>query len=179
MGRGTMAGAPSGGAAAAFAPPAQVKVNDYDVQGSDFNSLLGALNARGAFHGRADWKLSYRFRSQAGPGGCAVSSIETDLDLQMTLPRWTPPAGVSGDLASRWDRYVAALRLHEEGHLDHGRGAEKAFRAAASAATAADCGSLDRALRERFSQLIADYQGRDREYDRRTEHGKLQGAFFR
>jgi predicted secreted Zn-dependent protease len=108
-----------------------------------------------------------------------VSSIDTDLDLKLTLPSWTPPAGASGDLVSRWERYLAALRLHEDGHLDHGRGAEKAFRAVAAATSAADCGSLDRALRERFSQVIADYQGRDREYDRRTEHGKSQGAFFR
>jgi hypothetical protein len=67
MGRGTMSGAPAGGAvAAAQAPPAQVQVNYYDVQGNDFNSLLAALNARGTFHGRADWKLSYRFRSRMG-----------------------------------------------------------------------------------------------------------------
>jgi len=157
----------------------EVRVNYYDVQGNDFNSLLGALNVRGTFHGRADWKLSYRFRSRMGPGGCGVTSFNTDLDLQMTLPRWTPPAGVPADLVTRWERYMAALRLHEEGHLDHGRGAEKEFRAVASATTASDCGSLDRALRDRFSKLIADYQARDRDYDRRTEHGKSQGAFFR
>lgn len=180
IGRGTLSGTTTGGTlAAAYAPPAQVKLNYYDVQGNDFESLLGALNARGTFHGRADWKLSYRFQSRMGPGGCIVSSIRTDLDLQMTLPRWAPPAGVSGDLVSRWERYMAALRLHEEGHLEHGRDAEKEFKALASAMTGADCGSLDRALRDRFLKLIAEFQARDVEYDRRTEHGKSQGAFFR
>ncbi|MGQ0510078.1 MAG: DUF922 domain-containing protein [Betaproteobacteria bacterium] len=158
---------------------AQVHVNYYEVQGSDFNSLLGALNARGAFHGRADWKLSYRYQTRMAAGGCGVSSLTTDLDLQMILPRWSPPAGVKGDLVSRWERYMAALRLHEEGHLDHGRGAEKEFIALATAMTASDCASLDRALRDRFSKLIADYQARDRDYDKRTEHGRTQGAWFR
>lgn len=180
MSRGTLSGAQTGhSAAAAYSPPAQVRLNYYDVEGNDFSSLLGALNARGTFHGRADWRLSYRFQSRMGPGGCGVSSIGTDLDLQMTLPRWAPPAGVAGDLVSRWERYVAALRLHEEGHLDHGRGAEKEFKVLASAMTAPDCGSLDRALRDRFSKLIADYQARDRDYDKRTEHGRTQGAWFR
>lgn len=162
-----------------LAASAQVSMNYYDVQGGDFSTLLGALNARGEFHGRADWKLSYRYNWRQVPGRCSVESVATTLTLAMTLPRWTPPAGASGDLVARWERYLDALRRHEEGHLDHGRGAERDFQAAASGLAAANCADLDRMLRERFTRLIADYQGRDKDYDRRTEHGKAQGAWFR
>jgi predicted secreted Zn-dependent protease len=99
----------------------QAQVTYYDVQGADLRGLLASLNARGPHHGRADWKVSYRFTTRPGGGGCAVESLSTELDLQMTLPRWSPPAGASRDLVARWERYLAALRVHEEGHLDHGR----------------------------------------------------------
>ena len=34
----------------------------------------------------------------------------------MILPRWDPPAGVSPSLVTLWDRYLTALRFHEDGH---------------------------------------------------------------
>ena len=158
---------------------AQVQMSYYDVQGADYNALLGALNSHGPCHGRADWKISYKYQSRKEAGGCKVSSLTIDLELLMTLPRWTPPAGASADLVSRWERYIAALRVHEDGHLDHGRNAAREFQTVSGSAAAADCGALDGALRQRFARLIADYQARDRAYDARTEHGKTQGAWFR
>lgn len=165
-------------AAPVLAQPAAVRFVYYDVQGADFNALLGALNARGRHHGRADWKLGYRYQSRAGAGSCAVSAFSTELELVMTLPRWTPPANAQPGLAARWDRYLAALRGHEEGHLEHGRDAERELKALAAGLSAPDCNALDAALRQRFSKLIADYQARDRDYDARTGHGKTQGAWF-
>jgi predicted secreted Zn-dependent protease len=105
--------------------------------------------------------------------------MNTELDLVMTLPRWSPPPGTPADLVSRWERYVAALRVHEEGHLEHGRGAERELRSWSAAFVAPDCAALDQALSQRFAGILADYQARDREYDARTEHGRSQGAWLR
>lgn len=158
---------------------AQVQVDYYDVQGRDFNSLLAALNARGEFHGRADWKLAYTYRSRAGAGKCGVESVRTTLELRLTLPRWTPPPGTAPDLPGRWERYLAALRTHEEGHLDNGRSFETALNAAFAGMSAPDCAALDAALREHYGRLLEQYRARDVDYDRRTGHGRAQGAWFR
>jgi predicted secreted Zn-dependent protease len=169
---------PVGGGAGAPSAPAATKVNYYDVHGADIAGVVAALNARGTYHGRADWKLSYKYSWRAAGGGCAVEALNTELELVMMLPRWTPPAGVSADLVSRWERYMAALRVHEEGHLDHGRAAERELKASASRMQAADCAALDAAVRQRFEGILADYRARDKDYDARTEHGKSQGAWL-
>lgn len=167
-----------GAAQWAWAQPAATKFSYYDVRGGDVKSLLAALNARGPHHGRTDWKLSYKFSWRQGAGVCRAESVSTGLELVMTLPRWSASAGATADLASRWERYVTALRLHEEGHLEHGRGAERDFKAAAASLSAPDCAALDLAMRERFASILSDYQARDKAYDARTEHGKLQGAWL-
>lgn len=155
-----------------------VRVQSYDVEAPDIPGLLRTLNARSTYHGEAKWNLSYRFRTQPIGKRCAVTSVATKLDLAMTLPRWRPPAGVSTDALARWERYIAALRVHEEGHLEHGRGAEREFRAAAQGVSALDCNAAGRLVREHFDRILADYQARDVEYDQRTGHGKTQGAWL-
>jgi predicted secreted Zn-dependent protease len=165
--------------AAALEKATAVRLQYFDVEGTDHASLLAALKARGHFHGRADWKLSYRLQPRAVADACAAGDISTTLDLAVTLPRWRPPAGVSADLVTRWERYVAALREHEDGHLQHGREFEREFRKAAATLSARDCAALDRAVRAVFNEMLARYQDRDKLYDERTGHGRTQGAVFR
>ena len=45
--------------------------------------------------------------------------------------------------------------------------------------TAPDCPALDAAVRARHGHMQQEYQQRDLDYDRRTGHGKTQGAEFR
>jgi predicted secreted Zn-dependent protease len=135
--------------------------------------------APGGHVGHTDWNLSYTFRSRGAPGGgCAVASVTTKLDLKVRMPRWTPRAGSSPDLESRWGRYVSALRTHELGHVQNARDIEGAFRHTASGLSASDCGALDASLRSSFSALIKQANQRDVDYDAQTRHGATQGAYY-
>lgn len=158
---------------------AGVTINTYDVRGADFNTVLAGLNAHGEYHARADWNITYRYRNRQAGNACAVESVDTDLKLTLTMPRWIKSPEASADLVSRWDRYLTALRTHENGHLEHGRAANREFRAGAMGLSAPDCGTLDRVVKEHFDRLIATYSERDKEYDRSTGHGRTQGAVFR
>jgi len=42
----------------------------------------------------------------------------------------------------------------------------------------ADCGGFDEQARAVANAVVAEYVERDREYDRRTGHGLMQGARF-
>lgn len=163
------------------APIADAQVEYYDVEGRDAGALLASLNARsgGGFHGTGTWYLSYQFRTRAAPGGCAVDELTTKLDLKLRLPRWSPPSNAAPGLAASWERYINALRAHEDGHLQTGRDFETAFRRAASGISAPDCGAVDAALRARFDAMLEQARQRDRDYDARTSHGATQGAVFR
>jgi predicted secreted Zn-dependent protease len=163
----------------AVAPCTPARIEYFDVQGDSHEALLSALNARGRFHGRADWKLLYRYQIRPVGSDCAVGDLTTTLELVMTLPRWTPPAGAPGELVARWQRYVAALRIHEEGHLQHGRDFEREFRAAAATLADRNCDLLRERVSVLFNDLLARYQSRDKLYDEDTGHGRTQGAIFR
>ena len=136
------------------------------------------VSAPGGHQGHTDWHLSYTFRSRSAPGGCAVSSVTTRLELKVRMPRWTPAAGAAPDLQSRWGRYVSALRTHELGHVQNARDFESAFKRTAAATSAADCGALDASLRSAFAALLDQANRRDVDYDTQTRHGATQGAFY-
>jgi predicted secreted Zn-dependent protease len=147
-------------------------------------SLAGAqmeyydVAAPGGHMGRADWRLSYQLTTRTVPGGCAVASVNTKLELKVRLPRWTPAQGAPAELQQKWARYIAALEVHEAGHLQTGRDFEANFRRTASGMTAADCGSLGTALRSQFDSMLKQANTRDLDYDAQTRHGATQGAYF-
>jgi predicted secreted Zn-dependent protease len=147
---------------------AGAQIEYYDVQ------------APGGHQGHTSWNMSYTYRSRSAPGGgCGVESVTTKLDLKVKLPRWSQTAGTSSELAGRWDRYLDALRVHENGHLQTGRDLENNFKRAASGIVTAECGALDAALRTSFDSLLRQANQRDKDYDAQTGHGATQGAVFR
>jgi len=160
---------------------ADAQIEYYQVQGSDYGSLLASMNANGpnGFHGFTTWYLNYEYRTRSGAAGCAVDSVTTRLDLKVKLPRWAPPGNAASGLGERYDRYLTALRIHEDGHLQTGRDFESNFKRSALALSAPDCGALDSALRAQFDQLLKQANARDKNYDTNTGHGATQGAVFR
>ena len=168
------------GAASAGGLTASANVTFYDVAGASYDAVLAGLRAgaAGPHFARADWRLSYDLRWRQGPGSCAVTDVRTTLQLGVRLPRWTPPPGAPGELVARWERFMAALKVHEEGHLENGRGAERETKAALAALSAPDCGILEARAKERFQRIIDAYNAKDAEYDRATGHGRTQGAVF-
>ena len=169
----------AGGAAPAYAPPAEVRIDYYEVRGVDFNAVLGSMMSGRQYAGRTDWLLSYQSQPRMAAGACKAESVTTKLTLSMTLPHWSPPPGAAGDLAGRWERFMSALRLHEDGHVQNARNIESAVKRALLALSSTDCGALDSAMRARFDQLLEQGRAADRDYDRQTDHGKTQGAVFR
>lgn len=151
----------------------------YEVQGADFETLLAALNAHGGSHGQADWKLTYQYQPRLAGRVCSVGSLTTRLELAMTLPKWSPPRNAPANLVARWTRYVNALRIHEEEHLQIGRDFETAFKRSLAVASTRTCDELDRNIKSYFDLLLEKHRARDRDYDRDTAHGRTQGAEFR
>lgn len=169
------------GAAAGAAPMAvselggKAEIRYYDVQGGDHGSLLAALNARGGPHGQAEWKVSYQYEPRRVGRYCSVGSLTITQSMVMNLPRWSAPPGAPARLVAQWQRYVAALRTHEEGHLAIGR--ELAHELKRSlAVTRAPCEQLEKSVKSQFDLLHERFRARDRSYDFETAHGRTQGA---
>jgi predicted secreted Zn-dependent protease len=144
----------------------EAKIEYYDVAGP------------GPHLAHANWYLSYQNTVSSTGGACKVNKIATKLDLKVRMPRWNAPASADPKLVAGWNRYVGALEVHENGHLQHGRDMEANFKRAAMAISAANCGDVERQLRQRFDAMIKDASALDVQYDAQTRHGATQGAHY-
>jgi predicted secreted Zn-dependent protease len=146
--------------------PADVTLEYYDLEASDHASLVKALNARGAGLSRSSWKLAYQYKPGRELGRCVVGAVTTKLDLSITLPRWSPPAGTPPELIERWQRYLISLMSYQNGRLESARELERALKPALAAVPpAADCAALDVAVHERYDALRKEVKARDAEPD--------------
>jgi predicted secreted Zn-dependent protease len=167
------------GATSAYTSPVDLKLDYYEVQGADFKSVLSSMMSGREFAGNTHWSLSYEYRPRMAAGICKADSVTTRLELSMTLPHWSPPPGVRAELIGRWERFISALRAHEDGHVQGAINLENTAKNLLLALSSESCRALDAAMRERFDQLLEQGRARDRDYDAQTKHGDTQGAVFR
>jgi predicted secreted Zn-dependent protease len=119
------------------------------------------------------WRTNYRFSS----GKCRIKSAAIRLDLKYTLPRWWASSSASPELASEWNRFLAALRGHENGHgalaITGGRTMLKKLRGLAPSNS---CSALTAAAKRTFVRENERIKTIETAYDTRTDHGATQGA---
>jgi len=130
------------------------------------------------YHGHTDWNVSWNYRVQEIPGGCAVTNIQTRIEIKYTLPtldeRITNP-----DIISRFDRFNAALTKHEHNHGANGlKAVSEIDEALHTLAPQRNCRQLDRQANQIGHGIIRKYIDIDNEYDRSTQNGRTEGAYI-
>src|SRR4051812_11456127 len=61
-------------------------------------------------------RYSYKYEEQAG--SCRLKGAAIAADITVMLPELPNMQGISSDTMSRWQAFMAALRTHEQGHVD-------------------------------------------------------------
>lgn len=125
------------------------------------------------------------------PGWVAQAQIVSAVlryQVVYTFPDWTNVRSLNARIQAEWTRYTNALWTHERGHTQdvtpllpqyrqqfeelriggEGRSGQEAE------ATARQ--NLHQQVQEIYNQLTAAVSNRIRDYDRRTNHGRTQGA---
>ena len=122
------------------------------------------------------WNVQWRFDWKANDHGeCVVTDSSTRLDVVITLPELQ---GGSERQKEAFNRYREALRRHELNH----------YRMAAEAAHKIDddlknlpkmksCQALESYANKISQSTLERYNEKNREYDRDTKHGQLEGAW--
>jgi predicted secreted Zn-dependent protease len=170
--------------APAFADRDDFAIDYFTVTGSTARELSAEIDAKSPIgedgthsDGYTHWHIDWTYNLTSGPAGCAADRIAVNLAIRMTLPRWYPPRSADEALVGRWNRYVAALRLHEDGHRFRAEAAARDVRRALLAESRArDCRTLENRLNSRANDLLADLRKRQEAYDRETAHGQTQGV---
>lgn len=162
-----------------------VRIVYYDISGHTIRDLVEQMQAKGPFDkssgGRSaaytEWRVPWNFRYESTPRSCKLTELNASAEGTMTLPHWVDGGTAPASRMKEWRHFVAALRVHENGHYAHGVQAAEEVRAlAGSIQPAADCDDLTRQVTNRAEAILEKYRAVDAKYDRDTKHGQAQGA---
>ncbi len=125
------------------------------------------------------WKMKRHYDRNNTAGACSVEAFTITVEVVFRLPRWEHTDAAPTALVDKWDRYMKNLVTHENGHRDLAvAAAADISRDVAELAPIWTCAELDRRIddlsRIRMNKLVEE----QKEYDIKTEHGRMQGAVF-
>jgi predicted secreted Zn-dependent protease len=174
-----------------LAQPAQAEVQEhlqeqrYDLQVASGESISRALSQASPirqngqiYHAYTGWKVQWNFwwREQRD-GRCRIERTRTRLHTIITLPRL---GGGDAQQRQRFERYLDALREHEQGHHRIGQAAAAEIDAALLATPEyPSCTELQQQANQRANAILQRHAEQERQYDRQTGHGRTQGAWLR
>jgi predicted secreted Zn-dependent protease len=161
-------------------PDAQILWNRYPVKGKDYESLQRALlvSAPKGFHGLAGWNITYHYTTTADGKVCKFETVSLNVKGEILMPHWTDETAAPQELRQRWHTYHAALRQHEEGHVQIGKDLATLVREKFLSIGNFPCSKAQTIAQTEFDEIYKDVRERDKEYDERTLHGATQGARF-
>ena len=166
----------------ASGPTVVERLERYDVSGGSVAELRASIRQNGPTGEdgkRADaitsWTQSLRYRAIKTEAGCAVAALETRVEIVVTLPRWSTRQ-VGTYLSELWDRYIAALDRHEQGHVDLAHRAATTIHQRLLRLTAPTCPKLDELINSTRRALLDEMEQEQAEFDRATKHGAADGV---
>lgn len=162
------------------------KIVYYDIAGNTANALRHQMNEKRPldesgkrFDAYTRWYVGWRYRYQPTARECEFTRVTVSVQATITLPRWVDESQAPQALEQDWNRYVAALRRHEQGHYVHGMDAARQVEALGRSFHAAgDCPALTAEFDHQARAITQRYAAMDKTYDRDTDHGRTQGAVF-
>lgn len=161
------------------------KIVYYDVAGDSARTLRQDLDRKGPLeHGkrldaRTLWQVAWKYDYAPAGNGCKFTQFSASLNGTIELPRWDHTGFVPGPLRRDWKRYLAALKVHEDGHYAHGVAAQKEIQALGqSFEIAGSCTTIAKTFNDEATAIMDKYAALDLKYDHDTGHGKSQGAIF-
>lgn len=162
---------------------APVQRRYYDVHATDAAGLMAGITVRSPLGVTALTELAptqIHWQARRVGEGYVVDSVRFDAVIVQTLPRWVNRDRGRACLQRQWDQAMAALQRHEDVHrreyLEYaGRLRREALRLPPQPSPAA----LEQALTSLNRRLEAETVAWQRDYDRRTQHGRREGVVIR
>lgn len=162
------------------------EVRYYIVYGGSVQELRDELNTKGPIgqsgkvsEGNTRSTIEWRFDFDKTGGTCTVKEAFVDMTTVMILPRWQRPPDVDQELVSHWNRYITALRLHEDGHRYLAEAAVREIRRVlAMKSSGPDCTALRKQMNSKGHALLREVERKQAEYDRETGKGRKQGVWL-
>lgn len=169
-----------------LAPGAQAFINErteyYSIYGNTHSVLVAEIDQKGpnGFTGYTYAEFAYQYRTSSSSTGCRVSSLQVDVDITYTMPRWEDRDSANAELRASWDASYAALERHEKQHGAISKQTHnEIIREVRRIGARNSCGEIGGLVASAFNSALASHSEQQRNYDQTTEHGRLEGSTFR
>jgi predicted secreted Zn-dependent protease len=126
----------------------------------------GNMRRRGSTRWEIHWTVDRR-----SDDVCDLATAAVTRRLTVVLPHWDPEPDTDPGLLADWERYVRAVADHERGHVELLVAGADRIPPAIRAATCATADAVGHAV-------LDELRAENAAYDRDTNHGRNQGAWF-
>ena len=162
----------------------------YSVTGGSISEVIASIQAgmMSGFNGYGGQRFAayagvniyYEYQVNSSVlGDCRVDKIKVTTRPYMKVPQWKSSGSFEASMLPNWLRYIKALRIHEDGHIEIGLVAASSFAAHftyPNAVKAKNCRELDVLIRQIYDVAMAKANQENTDYDKRTGHGRTQGT---
>lgn len=167
-------------------PTATVRTETYDIYGTTAHELREQMALFGVtwrdgkkYDALTTWFTRWRYTWESGVYACEITGVQTSVEVLYRLPKWVNEEKATPVLRNRWKHYMANLMVHENGHEDLGiAAAAEIEKAIGSMPAERTCEALETAANTLGEQILDKYRELEVDYDRKTGHGRTQGALF-
>jgi predicted secreted Zn-dependent protease len=170
-----------------YRPPRVIEKNEYyEIRGSSEKDLRNQMCQKGCtwedgktYDSVTSWYWTWNYGTDHAAQTCSVDDFSVTLEITSRFPKWVRINEAPQPLVDKWDGYIKNLTLHEQGHRDRVVDAAAEFRSAVSRLPRAlSCSERDQQVRALSSEIMAQLNAAQQEYDADTSHGATQGARF-
>ena len=167
-------------------PTVKINYNYYEIRGTTAEKLRQEMNLSGPldkdekrYDAETKWHVSWKYWFGKSRYECWINRVTTEVEVTFTMPRWKRSKKMSKELEQQWRSYMEVLQEHENGHKNFGINAAREIeRRLTSLGSMRSCNALENTANSIANQIIDKYIKIEIEYDRRTDHGRTQGAVF-
>ena len=158
------------------------RVHRYNVTGATADELrdemvrLGPTEGDRSFPGYTKWNVRWQFGYESLADRCALTGVTVFLDLTTTLPRWRRSVDAPTALVREWERFVAGLRTHEDGHWRIAVRAAREVLESLQSLSAHTCEDLHGPANQVAWEIVTAIDATSHDYDVETQYGSTQGA---
>jgi predicted secreted Zn-dependent protease len=170
-----------------YRPPLVIEKNEYyEVRGNSEKDLRHQMCQNGCtwddgrkYDSVTNWYWTWEYGTEHASPACSADDFSVTIEVTFRLPKWVRTDEAPRPLVDKWDGYMKHLTLHEQGHRDRAVDAAAEFsRAVARLPRSLSCADRDQQVRTLSSEIMAQLNTAQQEYDADTSHGATQGALF-
>ena len=164
-------------------PTINLQTAYYHIQGASARSLRSSINAtrpKGQIHdAHTKWYITWTYSRRQIDGNIALDNPKVSLVINMTLPQWTVPEQTDERLKNHWQKYMTALRHHENGHATIGiQAARDIEKKLLTLPPVPSTDALKDLVESACQQILTEARTKEKKFDKETDHGMKQGARF-